>query len=139
MNIIFYLFYEKKFPRLHNIFHLTSVHMYQFNKKELPHALASLFFRSDQLHSYCTRQASSLHLPLARTKFRFQLKTLLCTRPTLWNLLTNSLEQSVSLNMSKNKLKMVLLNRKTKIIWYQTSCLMLIFTGIYLIRTRLLI
>ena len=40
-------------------------------KKELE----TLFIKNDQVHSYCTRQASSFHLPLVRTSFR--LKTLL--------------------------------------------------------------
>ena len=35
-------------------------------KKELE----TLFIKNDQVHSYCTRQASSFHLPLVRTSFR---------------------------------------------------------------------
>ena len=104
------LFYENKFLRLHDIFDFNlGCIMYQFSKKELPHALVSLFIRNDQVHSYCTRQASSFHLPLVRTSFR--LNTLVYTGPKLWNSLANSLKQSVSLNVFKKKLKIVLLKR----------------------------
>ena len=104
------LFYENKFLRLHNIFNFNlGCIMYQFSKNELPHALGSLFIRNDQVHSHDTRQASSFHLPLVRTSFR--LNTLVYTGPTLWNSLANSLKQSVSLNVFKCKLKIVLLKR----------------------------
>ena len=104
------LFYENKILKIDDIYYLQlGTIMYDLNAKVLPQALASMFRKNNQVHSYPTRQALDYHLPLVRTKLRFN--SLIYTGPQFWNSLESDITQAVSLFVFKRRLKLVLLNR----------------------------
>ena len=75
----------------------------------LPVALARIFKKNNQVHSYSTRQAQAYHLPFVRT--RFALTTLESTGPRFWNSLEPRIAQSVSIYVFKRKLMLLYLSR----------------------------
>ena len=103
------LFYDHRILKVEDIYHMQlGSLMYDLNSGILPLALAKIFKRNNQIHSYGTRRASAFHLPHARTKFT--LNTLACTGPRFWNSLDSSIIHSVSISVFKRKLKLYLLS-----------------------------
>ena len=103
------LFYEHRILKLEDIYYMQlGSLMYDLNTGALPLALAKIFKKNNQVHTYATRHASAFHLPHARTKFT--LNTLVCTGPRFWNSLDSSIAHAVSIFVFKRKLKLLFLS-----------------------------
>ena len=104
------LFYNSSVLKVKDIYLLQlGALMYELNAGLLPVALARIFKKNNQVHSYSTRQAQAYHLPLVRTQFA--LTTVGSTGPRLWNSLEPRIAQSVSIYVFKRKLKLLYLSR----------------------------
>ena len=84
--------------------------MYQFNNNMLPCCFSNYFTKSQSIHSYGTRTSNiGLYRPynfstdLARSTIRRQ-------GPNIWNNIDNSIRNSLSLNLFKQKYKNYLLS-----------------------------
>ena len=104
------LFYQSKLLKVDDIYHLQlGCIMYKLNAGGLPQALATIFTKNHQVHTYFTRQASAFHLPSVRTKLA--LNSLIYIGPKYWNSLDSNITKAVSLSIFKCKLKHFLLDK----------------------------
>ena len=103
------LFYSNKLLKVEDIYFLQlgSI-MYNLENGTLPSVLNEIFRKNNQIHNYNTRQATALHLPRVRTTFA--LNTLACTGPRYWNSLPIYVTCSVSVDVFRRKLKLLLLS-----------------------------
>ena len=93
------------FPKLYT-YHIQ-LFMFKFHNGKLPSIFDTLFMRNHQFHSHLTRQANSLHVPVARTQL-FQ-RTVRFEGVTLYNSFYNKFPIESSLTEYKHRLKMYLL------------------------------
>ena len=104
------LYYENGILKLEDLYSMQlGTLMFSIHSGDLPPALAQIFRRNNQIHSYNTRQASALHLPYARTTFT--LNTLMSTGPRFWNSLDTTITNASSISVFKRRLKSYLLHK----------------------------
>ena len=83
--------------------------MYNFINAKLPRIFDDFFVRNNNIHEYNVRNAGNLHVPFARLDLR-KFSTRISGSKT-WNSIPCYVKESSSLDLFKQKLKMVLIEK----------------------------
>ena len=85
------------------------IFMYRYLHNQLPSTFQDFFQLNINIHSYSSRNLSSLHIPFARTNTR--LSSIQCTGPRCWNNIPLSIRSAPSLNRFKREWSTHILHR----------------------------
>ena len=101
------LFFENKVLKLNDLFYYQlGCLMYQARVHEIPQVLQSMFRQNDRVHNHSTRQSSSFHLPLLRTRLA-QNTLIYCMDLLIGTTLTQIFSKLAHLNLLNEILKFI--------------------------------
>ena len=86
----------------------TLIFMYKYHHGVLPTAFVNYYCKVADVHSYLTRQSTSLHISYARTNQRKN--TIKITGPKLWNKQSLFIRDSPSLKIFESRIQTEIVN-----------------------------
>ena len=86
----------------------TSLFMYRHNSNLLPISFSSMFRRNNDVHTYPTRQAASIHLCNPRTALAHTCKYVRHNGPDVWNSLSTDTRNLLTIHSLKKQLNICL-------------------------------